>query len=101
MTEVASKTGIPNSTLSEIVNGKHKNLSIQKALLICEVVGCSLDYLIDGRQDSDPADVDTKSRNNVNRALEIFESLNPDLQEYAIKQLQLIDELNSNQSPES
>jgi len=56
MTEVATKTGIPNSTLSEIVNGKHKNLSIQKALLICDAVGCSLDYLIDGEYENHNSD---------------------------------------------
>lgn len=49
MSEISSKTKIPNSTLSDIINGRTKNLSIQKAKLICDVIGCSLDYLLDNK----------------------------------------------------
>lgn len=52
MSEISSKTKIPNSTLSDIINGRTKNLSIQKAKLICDVIGCSLDYLLDGNDKS-------------------------------------------------
>lgn len=50
MSEISKNTGIPNSTLSEIVNDKYKNLSIQKAISICETIGISLNYLIDGTE---------------------------------------------------
>lgn len=47
MSEISKCASIPTSTLSGIVNGKFRNISIQKVKAICDTVGCTLDYLLD------------------------------------------------------
>jgi len=53
MTAISKSTGIPSSTLSEIINGKHKNLSIQKLFEISKFLECDLNYLFDDRAESE------------------------------------------------
>lgn len=46
MKDLAIKTGIPFSTLSDIMTEKRKKMDVQKARDICKALGCSLDYLV-------------------------------------------------------
>lgn len=48
--DLATQTGIPYTTLTDTLKGKTKELSIQKAKLISEVLGITLDYLIEGKE---------------------------------------------------
>lgn len=45
--ELAEKIGIATSTLSELMNGKTKKVSIQNGVSIAKELGCSVEYLID------------------------------------------------------
>ncbi|MDR2006151.1 MAG: helix-turn-helix domain-containing protein [Acidaminococcales bacterium] len=45
--DLSVATKIPLSTLADLLTGKTKNLSVQKARKICEALNCTLDYLLD------------------------------------------------------
>lgn len=47
MKDLAIQAEIPLSTLSDLLNGKTKKLDVQKAKEISNILGCTLDYLID------------------------------------------------------
>lgn len=48
--ELSIASGIAYSTLSDILKGKTKELSVQKAKAIAEVLDMTLDFLIDGKE---------------------------------------------------
>lgn len=45
--ELSKKTGIANTTLNTLLKGGTDKFDIVKLKRICEVLGCSLDYLMD------------------------------------------------------
>lgn len=45
--ELSKKTGIANTTLNTLLKGGTDKFDIVKLKKICEVLGCSLDYLMD------------------------------------------------------
>lgn len=45
--ELSERSGVPNSTLSDLINNKIKNASIQNAKKIAVVLNCTLDFLLD------------------------------------------------------
>lgn len=44
--ELSKKTGIPNTTLTTLLKGRTDKFDIVKLKKICEILGCSLDYLM-------------------------------------------------------
>lgn len=44
--ELSKRTGIANTTLAALINGKTDKIDIVKVRKICEVFGCSMDYLV-------------------------------------------------------
>ena len=91
MSEISTKTDIPNSTLSGILNGKFKNVSIQRLKLICDVLDCSLDYLLD----DNVTDVHYGLRNKPtdtyqSKLLSTFNKLNSEYKELVIQQVNTI-----------
>lgn len=49
--ELSKKTGIPNTTLTTLLKGRTDKFDIVKLKKICEILGCSLDYLMDDNID--------------------------------------------------
>lgn len=49
--ELSKKTGIANTTLNTLLKGGTDKFDIVKLKKICEVLGCSLDYLMDDNID--------------------------------------------------
>ena len=93
--EFGKKLGVSRDVISNI---EYQRVEPKEMFLdhLCYVFQINPVWLING--EGNPADVDIQVRNNVNKALEIFESLNPELQDYALKQLELINELNLNKN---
>ena len=54
--ELSKKTGIANTTLSTLLKGRTDKFDIVKLKKICQVLGCSLDYLMnDDSYDIEPS----------------------------------------------
>lgn len=91
LSEIADKTDIPNSTLSDMLNGKRKNVSIQKVKLICDVLGCSLDYLLDDKVTDIHYGLSSNSADKYQSELiSDFNKLNTEYKKFAIKQIKSI-----------
>jgi len=58
---------------------------------LCNIFNIDKHWLLTG--DGTMSDVNIEFRKNIEEALKIIEQLNPDLQDYALKQLRLIYEL--------
>lgn len=79
--ELAEKIGIPPSTLSELVNGKTKKVSIQNGILIARELGCSVDYLVDDNIKNKAAlpELNAKDKREIENDLEtMLNALNGD-----------------------
>lgn len=77
--KISQLAGIPYSTLSDLINGKRKNISFQNIILICDVLNCPIDYLT-GRNGMDYNEMkviekyrqlDERGKNNINGILDI------------------------------
>nr|WP_312985327.1 helix-turn-helix transcriptional regulator [Clostridioides sp.] len=64
--DISIKTGIPNSTLSDLMNEKRKNISLQNIILICDVLNCSIDYVV-GREGQSTINLDNEELKLINR----------------------------------
>lgn len=51
--ELSRKTGIPNTTLTTLLKGRTDKFDIIKLQKICEILGCTLDYLMNDDIDQD------------------------------------------------
>lgn len=49
--ELSKRTGIPNTTLSTLLKGRTDKFDIAKLQKICDVLNCSLDYLMNDNCD--------------------------------------------------
>ncbi|MBN5923781.1 helix-turn-helix transcriptional regulator [Clostridioides difficile] len=97
LTDISAKTKIPTSTLSDIINGKTKNLSIQKAKLICDVFNCSLDYLLDDEVD----EKDINKSDYLNKQLiEKYKLLKYEYKEFVLSQIDGLLKIQNNTNSE-
>lgn len=79
--DISLKTGIPNSTLSDLLNEKRKNISFQNIILICDVLNCSIDHIagrdiqkVNGNELkilNKYRKLDERGRKNINRMLDM------------------------------
>lgn len=97
ISEISNKTDIPNSTLSGILNDKFQNISIQKVKLICDVLDCSLDYLLDENISNKKYGLNQLELNESHkRLISIFDKLDYNYKELSLKQLQTLLDFQSN-----
>ncbi len=63
--ELSKRTGIPNTTLSTLLKGRTDKFDIVKLQKICDVLNCTLDYLMNDNIDPDDSGLYVKEDSNV------------------------------------
>ena len=92
--ELSILANIPLTTLTDMLNGKTKNLSIQNAYKICTVLNCTLDYLVDEKVSQEaiiaikktPMQIGVRER----KLLDIFSKLNDNGKNYIIETSEML-----------
>lgn len=93
--QLSKKSGVPLGTLNKILNGETKNPSYEVVSALAQALDCSVDTF----DDRSNANLKNTSNENLAEAILILESLNPDLQEYALKQIRALLELQGKKAP--
>ncbi|RKL63823.1 XRE family transcriptional regulator [Thermoanaerobacteraceae bacterium SP2] len=90
--EFGEKLGVSRDVIANI---EYNRVEPQKIFIqhLCNIFSVNQDWLETG-----VGNVFLNNNKNLSEAIRIFESLNPDLQEYALKQIKLLLELQEKQS---
>lgn len=96
--EFGKQLGVSRDVIGNIEYGRvePKEIFIDH---LCHIFSISKDWLLYGT--GEMTDEHIESKNNIDEAIKIFEELSPDLQDYALKQIRLIYELQEQEKKES
>lgn len=82
--DFGSRLGVSGAAISRI-EGQQRALTPQIAKLICKEFHIREEWLVNGT--GTMTDENVKSKKNINEAIQLLDTLEPELQEYAIQQI--------------
>lgn len=86
--ELSKKSGVPLGTLNKILSGVTKDPKLETLRALAKTLDCNLDDF-----DNNKNNLEKNSHKNNTEFMQILQSLNPDFQDYALKLIKSLLEL--------